>query len=130
MIQKKKLPLFSRVTTPIVAALLVFSFYMLSGFFPGGSASAATNSTINFQARLMTGQGAIAADGDYNVEFKIYNALSSSGSSQGSCSGDSACLWTETRTGSNRVRVANGYLTVNLGSVSSFPAINWDLAPG
>lgn len=89
-------------------------------------AMAATDSTVNFQARLMTAGGGIVPDGNYNVEFKLYNASTSSGSSQGSCTGDANCLWTETRTGANQVRVANGYLTVSLGSVSSFPAINWD----
>ncbi|HEY7348107.1 MAG TPA: hypothetical protein VH599_07275 [Ktedonobacterales bacterium] len=35
-------------------------------------------------------------------------------------------MWTETRTGGNQVHVANGYLTVNLGSVTSFGSINWN----
>lgn len=74
----------------------------------------------------MRSTGAIVEDGDYNVEFKIYSALSSSGSSQGSCTGDSACVWTETRTSGNRVRVVNGYLTANLGSVTALPSLNWD----
>jgi hypothetical protein len=89
-------------------------------------ASAATSSNLNFQSRLLTSTGAVVADGNYNIEFKIYNASSSSGSSQGSCSGDANCLWTETRTSTNKVRVVNGYMSVNLGSVTSFPAINWD----
>lgn len=89
-------------------------------------AQAATSSTVNFQARLMTATGTIVPDGNYNVEFKLFNSASSSGSSQGSCSGDSACLWTETRVTTDKIRVANGYLTANLGSVTAFPAINWD----
>lgn len=89
-------------------------------------AEAVTSSTINFQARLLTAAGATVPDGTYNVEFKLYNAASSSGSSQGSCSGDSACVWVETRSSGNKVRVVNGYLTVNLGSVTGFGAINWD----
>lgn len=77
---------------------------------------AATNETINFQARLLTAAGSLVADGNYNVEFKLYAAAS----------GGSA-LWTETRTTTNRVRVVNGYLTVNLGSVTAFPSnIDWD----
>lgn len=97
--------------------------------------NAATTSTLNFQARLQTATGAIVPDGYYNVEFKLYNAASSAGSAQGSCTGDSNCLWTETRYDSNgvtagndnRVRVKNGYLTVDLGSVTSFSStINWD----
>jgi len=94
---------------------------------PAKIADASTNSTINFQARLLTNSGAVVPDGSYNVEFKIYNALSSSGSSQGSCTGDTDCLWTETRTGGNTVSVLGGYMSVQLGSVTAFPTtINWD----
>lgn len=86
-------------------------------------AQAATNNTLNFQARLHTAGGAVVPDGYYNVEFKLYSASS----------GGSA-LWTETWYDTNgaaanndfRVKVRNGYLTANLGSVTSFPAINWD----
>jgi len=70
---------------------------------------------MNFQARLLQSSGALVADGNYNVEFKLYN-VSTSGSP----------LWTETYQQTNRVRVANGYLTVNLGSLQAFPNINWD----
>jgi hypothetical protein len=89
-------------------------------------AHATAASTINFQARLQTNTGAIVPDGDYNVEFKIYDAATSSGSSQGSCASDGHCLWVETRISTNRVHVTNGYLTVNLGSVNGFSGINWD----
>ncbi len=106
----------------LIVALLGFAFVWASP----REARAATTSTMNFQARLSTNAGSIVADGVYNVEFKLYNTLTSSGSSQGSCSGDAACLWTETRTGSSRVTVANGYLTVELGSVTTFPTnIDW-----
>jgi hypothetical protein len=88
---------------------------------------AATTSTMNFQARLMNLSGAIVPDGNYNVEFKLYNSSSSTGSSQSSCTGDANCLWTETDTGANIVQVKNGYLTVNLGANNPFPTtINWD----
>jgi hypothetical protein len=80
--------------------------------------AAATNGTINFQARLETSSGAIAPDGVYNVEFKLYS-VSSSGSAQ----------WTEDYlVGSSQgITVTNGYLTANLGSITAFPnTINWD----
>jgi hypothetical protein len=108
----------------ILAIVIVASFGMVFG--RSETATAAASSTINFQARLLTAAGSVVPDGLYNVEFKLYNAATSSGSSQGSCSGDAACVWVETRTASNRVRVVNGYLTVNLGSVSAFGSINWD----
>lgn len=87
-------------------------------------ALAATSSTINYQARLLTNTGALVPDGFYNVEFKLYSA-SAGGTAQ----------WTETYYDSNgstagndnRVRVVNGYLSVYLGSLTSFPStINWD----
>ena len=89
--------------------------------------ASAASSTINFQARLLNAAGSIVPDGTYNVEFKLYNAATSSGSSQGSCTGDANCLWVETYTGANAVRVTDGYLTVSLGSLDAFPStINWD----
>lgn len=57
-------------------------------------------------------------DGNYNIEFKLYNASS----------GGSA-LWTEDylNSASHGVNVINGYLSVNLGSQTAFPTnINWD----
>ncbi|HUC89311.1 MAG TPA: hypothetical protein VMR45_00755 [Patescibacteria group bacterium] len=87
-------------------------------------AVAITSSTVNFQARLMNSSGAVVPDGYYNVQFKLYDALSGGSN-----------LWTETYYDSNggidgndnRVRVQNGYLTVGLGSQTSFPGtINWD----
>jgi hypothetical protein len=84
--------------------------------FAGPTAKAATPANLNFQARLLNGTGAVVPDGNYNVEFKMYTASS----------GGSA-VWTETRTGSDKVRVVNGYLTVNLGSVTAFGStMPWD----
>jgi hypothetical protein len=81
-------------------------------------AQAATNSTLNFQARLQTAAGAQVPDGFYNIQFNLYDVVSGG-----------STLWTETYLVSNTqgVRVKNGYVTVNLGSLTSFPGtINWD----
>ncbi len=73
---------------------------------------AATSSNLNFQARLQTGAGSIVNDGNYSIQFKIYNT--STGGSP---------LWTETQA---TTRVVNGYMTVSLGSVTAFPGtIDW-----
>lgn len=89
--------------------------------------------TLNFQARLETSAGAVVPDGNYNVTFHLYNATSSSGSTDTSCNTDANCLWEESYTynsgpgGSDaRIRVANGYLTANLGSVNPLTGISWD----
>ncbi|HSW78622.1 MAG TPA: hypothetical protein VLF88_01210, partial [Candidatus Babeliales bacterium] len=102
----------------------VFLAVLGSTFAPAARA-ATSSSYLNFQARLMANNGSIVPDGNYNIDFKIYNADSTTGS-VGTCSG--ACLWEETRKNSNAqgVQVINGYFSVNLGSVTSFPAINWD----
>jgi hypothetical protein len=85
---------------------------------------AATSSNLNFQARILSAAGALVPDGNYHIEFKLHDHASNTGGSQGACSG--SCLWRETRSTGNLVTVRNGYLSVNLGSVTAFPAINWD----
>jgi hypothetical protein len=97
---------------------------------------AAASSNINFQARLENATGSIASDGTYNVEFKLYNTSAPAGGhteDQGACTynggtTDPNCLWYEDYlvSASQGVRVVNGYLTVNLGSITAFPTtINW-----
>lgn len=95
-------------------------------------ATAAAPSNLNFQARLQTASGAIVPDGNYNVEFKLYNTSTVTPTpDQGACTrnggtAEATCLWVETRTGANVVTVKNGYLTVNLGSVTAFGgSIDW-----
>ena len=113
--QKSKTPTFFKRASlvAILAVVIVASF--VAAFSKDDKALAATSSTINFQARLLTAAGTIVPDGQYNVEFKLYDAATSGTN-----------VWTETRTGSDKVRVVNGYLTVNLGSVTAFGSINWD----
>jgi predicted Fe-Mo cluster-binding NifX family protein len=93
-------------------------------------ANAAPNETVNFQARLLTNTGALVPDGNYHVEFKLYDSAAAGTSAQGVCSLNSStddCWWRETRTTGNLVTVKNGYLTVSLGSVTAFGAnIPWD----
>jgi hypothetical protein len=99
------------VSTIILAILVSVG---LSVIRPGNT-SAAIDSTINFQARLQSSTGAIVPDGNYNIEFKIYN---SSGTN----------LWIEDYLNSagHGVQTINGYLTVNLGSITAFPStIDW-----
>jgi hypothetical protein len=111
--------------------LLVGLVFLVSSLgFESRQAAAATSSTINFQARLLSSSGNIVPDGNYHIEFKIYDSLAAGASAQGVCSLDSStddCWWREERTTGNLVRVVNGYFTVNLGSVTSFGAnIPWD----
>ncbi|HEY5152466.1 MAG TPA: hypothetical protein VII55_00670, partial [Candidatus Saccharimonadales bacterium] len=88
-----------------------------TSLFRPAQTAAATDNTVNFQARLETNTGAIVPDGIYNVEFNIYNA-SSGGSPE----------WTEDwlNNAGHSVKVTNGYMTVDLGSVNPFSGISWD----
>ena len=84
---------------------------------------AATSDNLNFQARLLNASGSTVSDGYYNIQFKLYDNATAGTN-----------LWTETYYDSNgvtagndnRVRVVNGYFSVNLGSQTSFPAIDWE----
>jgi hypothetical protein len=108
-----------------ISAVVLILCAILVGAFAGRKAQAATASTLNFQARLMNDTGSIAPDGDYNLEFKLYNTESTGGTAQGTCTGN--CVWVETRTSTDAVRVANGYVSVNLGSVTAFgSSIDWN----
>jgi hypothetical protein len=114
--QKLKTPTSVKRASLLAMLVIVMVASFVAAFSRPDKAEAATNSTINFQARLLTAAGKVVPDGTYNVEFKLYDVASSG-----------TALWTETRTSTDRVRTVNGYLTVNLGSITGFGTnINWD----
>lgn len=121
-------------TTALKAAVFItlVSVMALLGVFSytRGGASAAASSNLNFQARLLSNTGNVVPDGSYNIEFKIYKSAAAGTSAQSVCSLNAStddCYWLETRTGANVVTVKNGYLSVNLGSVTPFGSnIPWD----
>lgn len=79
-----------------------------------GTTQAATgiNKQINFQGKLVNANGTNVANGNYNMEFKLYDAASGG-----------TTLWTETRLNNNSqgVAVTDGVFQVNLGSITSLP---------
>lgn len=79
---------------------------------------AAINKQVNFQGRLTDPSGNIVADGTYNMEFKLYS-VSSGGTA----------LWTETRTGGNKVTVSRGLFSIQLGEVQSLASFNFNQDP-
>ncbi|MCA9327589.1 hypothetical protein KDA14_03615, partial [Candidatus Saccharibacteria bacterium] len=121
------LPSAKRVFVVLVLSLLVSPLFFLTR--GGTPVYAATSDTLNFQARLENAAGGIAPDGYYNIQFKLYDAASGGTN-----------LWTESYTynsgsgsctgplGGNdcRVRVVNGYISVNLGEATAFGSIPWD----
>ncbi len=112
----------------VIVLVLALSGLGLQALHEAPQVSAATSSTLNFQARLLSATGALVPDGYYNIEFKLYNVASGG-----------TALWTDTRYDQNgatagqdyRIRVANGYFSVYLGDTTAggtaFPGtIDWD----
>lgn len=108
---------------------LVFAIVALSTtvFFARPSAAApATNKTLTFQGRLLTSAGAVVPDGNYNMQFKIYQ--DGAGNAAGNPGG--TLEWTETHANNGTatgIEVRNGFFAVNLGSITSFgSSVDWD----
>ena len=81
------------------------------------SANAQFNPEINYQGKLTNATGVSVPDGNYNMRFWLHSGTSTPTSS---------ALWTEDRTGVNKVSVANGLFSVMLGSVSAFAGLDFN----
>lgn len=98
-------------------------------FSPKTHAVAGINQQLNFQGRLLNSQGATVPDGYYNMQFKIYQ--DGDGQSVGDTTGTPAgtLKWTESYLNANSqgVMVKNGYMSVNLGSITPFgSSVDWN----
>ena len=102
-------------TTPkiiaIVLAVLLFSLTILHVT----SAQAAPNLQLNYQGKLTNSSNVAVANASYQMEFSLYTATSGG-----------TAIWTETRTGANKVTVENGLFSVMLGSVNSLTGIDFN----
>jgi len=96
------------IAVPIILLGVIFAFI--------GSGQAAFNPEINYQGKLASyATGQAVADGDYDMEFKLYTAPTGG-----------TLLWTETRTGGDQVTVTNGLFSIMLGSVTSLASVNFN----
>lgn len=82
---------------------------------PTPLAKAAFNGVMNYQGKLTNSSYVAVADGTYNMRFKLYDALT-----------DGSLLWTETRTGGNKVQVTNGLFSVMLGEVDTLSGFDFN----
>ena len=110
----------------LLGALLLGVFVVISVFFTHkAQATAGINQQFNFQGRLLNNQGAAVADGNYNIQFKIYQ--DGTGTAAGNPGG--TLKWTESwlNVAGKGVQVKNGYMSVNLGSVTAFgSSVDWN----
>ena len=95
--------------------IIVCSFSL--SYFGISQVNAAFNKQMNYQGKLTTPLGIAVADGDYNMEFVLYNHPTLGGAN---------ILWTETRTGGDKVSVTNGLFSVMLGEVTSLTGVDFD----
>jgi hypothetical protein len=113
----------------LLGGLCIVALFAYLGLGPKPAEAVANNQTINFQGRLLNSQGAAVNDGFYNIEFKIYQ--DGDGQSAGDTTGSPAgtLKWTEAHlnSASHGVKVVNGFLSVQLGSVTAFgTSIDWN----
>lgn len=100
----------------LLGCFLLFSLFLaisISFFVFFGKeveAAAGINKQINFQGKVVNSNGTNVSNGNYDFEFKIYDAAAAG-----------STLWTETRTAGNQVTVTNGIFRVALGSVTALP---------
>src|SRR3989338_7892532 len=81
------------------------------------SAMAQFNPEINYQGKLTNGSGVAVADGTYNMNFWLVPT---------SCGATSTAVWSEARTGANRVQVTDGLFSVMLGDVSTLASVDFN----
>ncbi|HSH31806.1 MAG TPA: hypothetical protein VK963_04045, partial [Candidatus Saccharimonadales bacterium] len=110
--------------------LAALSAVIFSTLNPASSTLAATgiNQQINFQARLLNAQGATVSDGNYNIQFKIYQDGDGCNPTLGTSPCGGALKWTESHlnSASQGVRVTNGYFSVYLGSITSLSSVDFN----
>ncbi len=113
--------IFSRIALALAAVGLV-SVSSVAVYTSPVQAATGINKSLNYQGRLLTASGAVVADGNYNMKFKIYQ--DGPGNVAGNTGG--TLMWTElwqnsVATGSSSgVVVRNGYFSVNLGAYCAF----------
>lgn len=124
---EKFITLSRKIAVPflIMGALFAGLFLIV----PQAHAATGTNQQMNFQGRLFNAQGAVVPDGYYNIQFKIYQ--DGDGQTAGDATGSPAgsLKWTESWLNNNSqgVQVKNGFVSVQLGSISAFGSnINWN----
>lgn len=118
-----------RSIAPFIATLLALVIFVLLANASSTQAAPGINQQINFQGRLFNTQGAAVPDGFYNIQFKIYQ--DGDGLTVGNTTGSPAgsLLWTENYLNANTqgVRVVNGFMSVQLGSVTPFgSSVDWN----
>jgi len=118
---------FSLRSAVILAICVAFTTTLLFGIISQIShAAPGVNQNLSFQGRLLDASGNVVPDGNYNVQFKIYQ----DGTGTAANNPGGTLKWTETYINNGAatgVNVKNGYLSVNLGELNPFgTSVDWN----
>lgn len=116
---------FLRVSFKVSVLALIVGLFVVSANIPPAHAATGINQQINFQGRLLNTQGAAVADGNYNIQFKIYQ----DGAGTAANNPGGTLKWTEnwTNQAGKGVQVKNGYMSVQLGAINPFGTqVDWN----
>jgi Chaperone of endosialidase len=115
-------PFFQKIAPKLLLiGLFIITIAVVTFSQPASPAKAATNMVMNYQGKLTNTSNVAVADGTYNMEFKLYDTVGTGNPPTGG-----TLLWTETRTGANKVQVTNGIFSVMLGEVTSLSSVNFN----
>lgn len=110
----------------VALASLFIAFFTTLFLATTSHAAPGINQTLSFQGRLLNSSGGVVPDGNYNLQFKIYQ----DGAGTAINNPGGTLKWTETyinNGGTNGVLVKNGLFSVNLGSVTPFgTSVDWN----
>jgi len=73
---------------------------------------------INYQGKLFDSEGLPISDGQYNMEFKLYTGPT--------CDYASCGVWTEARTGTDRVTITGGLFSILLGKINDLSGVDFN----
>ncbi len=103
----------------LINFLICCLFILIFILSPFTNVSAQINKQINYQGKLTNSLGIAVPNGTYSMEFKLYNDPTLSDS-------PAHLLWTETRTGGDKVQVTSGLFSVMLGEVTPLTGVNFN----
>ena len=111
----------------LLGSALLLGVFVVVGLMQSHSAHAVAgiNEQFNFQGRLLNAQGAAVPDVNSNIQFKIYQ----DGTGTAANNPGGTLKWTESwlNSAGKGVQVKNGYMSVELGSITAFGSnVDWN----
>ena len=92
----------------IFIGLVFFAFPVLSSF----------NAQLNYQGKLTDSSNTAVTDGDYNIEFKLWDSATATSGAN--------LIWTETCTSTDAISLTSGLFSHLLGSVTSLSGVDFN----